>query len=60
MKYCCSMFEANVLHKIIWLGATWMIDTGIDGDIIIKYCPFCGTKLNNEGAARRPNEEDEE
>lgn len=40
---------------MIWKGLDWMIDTGLDGDIIIDYCPFCGAKIGDyyERCARK-------
>lgn len=45
-QYCCSGFEVSVLHNYVWKGVEWMIDTGLDGDLKIYFCPWCGKSLD--------------
>ena len=49
MKYCCEEFEENITD-VYWYGIHyednhWYVASDSD-DLVIKFCPFCGTKLS--------------
>ena len=51
MKYCCDEFEKyNVSDDFYWYGIHyennhWYIASDYE-DLVITFCPFCGTKLS--------------